>query len=244
MTRNRRPPPRGHGLVSSADDSFEATLVLDGTYTPTPPSASPHSLVSLIPTTQAIDAMSTTRAQSATQLQRKDDSESEHRGDSDEEADDEQEKRERKLAQQKKFAIEQEDLTLDDDDSAHRSRPPPAATAAAAATAGSKRKEPSTKRIGKWSDEQDLSLCSAVLAYVKQHDGQLPGAARTAKKETAPASWKEIAAATPHCSSLADKNAAARAASSRWTSLRAGVAVRHNKHTQADEQSTCCVASR
>jgi hypothetical protein len=238
MTRKRRPPPRGHGLISTADDSFEATLVLDGAYTPTPPSASPHSLVSLIPTTQAIDAMSTTRSQQQRNTQRNTQpqtkhSGSEHSGDSEDSAD-EQEKLDAKKSLRKK-EVEADDLTLDSDNDAHK---PAAAAAATPAASAKPRKQKTSTRLGKWNDEQDLQLCTAVLAYVKAHQGQLPGAARTHKKEAAPASWKEIAAATPHCASIADSNAAARAASSRWTSLRAGVAVRHNKHTQADEQRT------
>jgi hypothetical protein len=229
MTRNRKPPPRGHGLISTADDSFEATLVLDGSFSPTPPSASPHSLVSLIPTTQAIDTMSTKRSQQQrdtqhnTQPQPKH-SDSEHSGDSEDSAD-EQEKLDSK---KRKKEVEADDLTLDSDNDAHK---PASAAAAAPAAKPAARKLKTSTRLGKWSDEQDLQLCTAVLAYVKAHQGQLPGAARTHKKEAAPASWKEIAAATPHCSSIADKNAAARAASSRWTSLRAGVAVRHT-HVQ------------
>jgi len=114
---------------------------------------------------------------------------------------------------------EVDDLTLDDDDIAHKP------TAGAAAANALKRK--AATRIGKWTDEQDLQLCAAVLKYVTAHQGQLPGAARSHKKEAAPASWKEIAADTPHCATLSDKNAAARGASNRWTSLRAGVSVRH-----------------
>jgi hypothetical protein len=219
-------------MVSTQDSSFAATFIVDGEYTPPPPSATPG-LASLIPPTQEIDAMSTRRTQNVTQSlpppppKRDEDSGSERRGDSESEADDEQEQRARQQALQNR--VEADDLTLDDDAAAHSKGKHTRRTSAA--TAASPAPSKVQKRAGKWNDERDLQLLEAVLAWVKAHGGQLPGAARTGRGVTAPASWKEIATATPHISSLADKDAAARAASSRWISLRAGVAVRH-RHKQ------------
>jgi hypothetical protein len=185
-------------MVDTTDASFDATLVLDGQYTP--PSGSFPDLSSILPHTQIINmsraggkkAAADTRADSSSEVDEQDDA----------------------------YEGQHDDHALDDDDAAHRK---PAAAAAAAAPNSKKRK---SVRVGKWSRDDDLELCSAVLAYVKEHQGQLPGAARTGKSSTAPSSWKQIAARVDHAKKLEDKDAAARACSTRWSGIRAGAEVR------------------
>jgi hypothetical protein len=193
-------------MVDTTDDSFDATLVLDGQYTP--PSSSPPGLPSLVPPTQVINSMS--RAQS---VNKKPGVTTAARADSGSDIDEHDATFE---------GSQHDDEALDDDDSAHRK--PAAAAAAAAATVSGKKRKP--VRVGKWSREDDAQLCSSVLAYVKEHQGQLPGAARTGKSSTAPVSWKQIAARVDHVKKLEDKDAGARACSTRWSGIRAGAAVR------------------
>ena len=195
-------------MVDTRDDSFDATLVLDGQYTP-PSSSSPPSLVSLLPSTQAINSMSrSTSSKKAAAAAATPQSDSEH---------DEQ--------VSAYEGSQHDDDALDDDNAAHQK--PPAAAAAAAASSSKKRK---AVRVGKWSRDDDAQLCSSVLAYVKAHQGQLPGSTRTGKGSTVPASWKEIASKVDHAKKLEDKDAAARACSSRWSGIRAGAAVSIQTH--------------
>jgi hypothetical protein len=192
-------------MVDTTDDSFAATLVLDGEYTP--PSTSPPGLPSLVPTTQVINAMSGTAS-------KKPGVTTAPRADSGSDIDE----------QDAAFEGSQhDDEALDEDDAAHRK---PGAAAAASATAASSKKRKAAVRVGKWSREDDAQLCSSVLTYVKEHHGQLPGAARTGKSTAAPPSWKQIAARVDHVKKVEDKDACARACSSRWSGIRAGAAVR------------------
>jgi hypothetical protein len=101
----------------------------------------------------------------------------------------------------------------------------PAGAAAAAASASSS-KAPGTpaKRIGKWSDKEDLELCSSVLKWVQGHQGMLPGAVKSPQ-------WKEIA---KDVSKLVGQtpDAAARACSNRWTRVRGELKVRTDTHAR------------
>ena len=220
-------------MMDPTDASFAATLVVDGIHTPPPPS-SPRGLVSLIPSTQAIDAISSTRKSSkgrgkAAAAAAAGDMDETSVHDEQDEGDDEEpyEQNTREQAAQ-----ETEDLTLDDDSAAHAASRRPSSTAAgkgkgkAAAAAAGKRKAP--LRVGKWSTDDSVKLCSSVLAFVVAHDGMLPGACRTGKNDKPSASWVEIAKAVPHVSAV-EANAGARACSSHWASLRAGAGVRHTR---------------
>jgi hypothetical protein len=108
----------------------------------------------------------------------------------------------------------------------------PAGAAAAAASASSS-KAPGTpaKRIGKWSDKEDLELCSSVLKWVQGHQGMLPGAVKSTKGAIISPQWKEIA---KDVSKLVGQtpDAAARACSNRWTRVRGELKVRTDTHAR------------
>ena len=193
-------------MLDPEDDSFAATLILEGQHSPS--STSPPDLVSLDPSTQTIDRMASTRstrdvkaaaaaATAATSMDG-DDEQDPEAGDEAYE-DDEQGRGQAQRMQ----ALNAEDLTQEDDDAAHDKQ------TRAAAASGKKRKTPA--RVGKWGPAEDLQLCSSVLAWVNGHKGQLPSASRTGQKAQAPDAWKEIAQGVPHVAKLADANAGGRA---------------------------------
>ena len=144
-------------MLDPEDDSFAATLILEGQHSPS--STSPPDLVSLDPSTQTIDRMASTRstrdvkaaaaaATAATSMDG-DDEQDPEAGDEAYE-DDEQGRGQAQRMQ----ALNAEDLTQEDDDAAHDKQ------TRAAAASGKKRKTPA--RVGKWGPAEDLQLCSSA----------------------------------------------------------------------------------
>jgi hypothetical protein len=171
----------------------------------------------------------------------------------DEEGDDEQHQRGRasssttgRAAAAKRKATDLTGSNSDDDKK-------PAAAAAAAAS----KPPPGTpnKRLTKWSNKEDLELCSSVQTYVTDHQGMLPGPVKTTKGAAVSKEWKEIAKSVSKVMGQTE-DAAAKACSSRWTKVRGDLKVRENEQTRAsDEQkartrtvahscSLCVVMSR
>jgi hypothetical protein len=93
------------------------------------------------------------------------------------------------------------------------------------------------KRLSAWTHAEELELCSAVQLYVKTHGGSLPGAIRTTKSSSVTPGWKRIATTISKVKGMSD-DAAARACSGRWQTMRSRLKVRrHTKQTYIDEQN-------
>jgi len=120
---------------------------------------------------------------------------------------------------------QQADQHLGDDEQAHvpvaSSRRPRAAKSAAAAASKEK------KKLSNWTHEEDMQLLAALQKHVKDSAGQLPGTLRTKKGSPVSAPWKAIANLCDKVKAL-DGDAAAKACSARWTTLRAASAVSFN----------------
>jgi hypothetical protein len=82
-----------------------------------------------------------------------------------------------------------------------------------------------SKKLAKWSHDDDMSLLQAVHAFVNANRGQLPPPIRTTSSALCTPAWKKIAEVVPKVAGL-KKDAAGKKCSGRYTSIRGSTKVR------------------
>jgi hypothetical protein len=123
----------------------------------------------------------------------------------------------------------------DDEQSGEKKPAAAAASSSSSAAAAAASKLPVTpKKLGRWSNKEDLELCSSVLKHVTDHQGMLPGALKSGKNAPISKEWKEIAKAVTKVTGQTP-DAAAKACSNRWTKVRGDLKVSTHKQTHARE---------
>jgi hypothetical protein len=113
---------------------------------------------------------------------------------------------------------DEQDEDYEDDSSAHEHKP------ASPASKKTKPKEKAKERV-QWGKQGPADLATAVLKWVKAHDGRMPPALKTGKDAKVNEAWKTIAAGVPACNGI-DVDKAARASSLKWTNIRSHLKVR------------------
>jgi len=252
--RTSVPTQPAPGTISSISTLFTATLDAETQVLLTPSTASsvPSSpgLSSLLPSTQALNAMSA-RAAAASKEEEEayepSDEQEMQTGGSDEDGsgDDEQHQRSRAsssiggkaaaaaAAAGGKRKIENLVSSNSDDEQSAEKKAASSSSSSAAAAAASK--PPGTpKKLGRWSNKEDLELCSSVLKHVTDHQGMLPGALKSGKNAPISKEWKEIAKGVTKVTGQTP-DAAAKACSNRWTKVRGDLKVSTHKQTHARE---------
>jgi len=131
--------------------------------------------------------------------------------------------------------LQQADEALGDDEQAHlqpaRSPKPRGAKGKGKAPA---KKAALGKKLPNWTHEEDMQLLAAMQSWVKSTAGMLPGAIRTSKGAKVPKAWIDIGKLCDKVKGL-DADAAAKAVSARWSTLRASCSVRDMMNTRAAE---------